>query len=514
MPYMDTQSLSEPPMASSSKPLTSISRMGRKEPRRNGIMTRTTEITAVPTTDARLLDERVAQRRGQLIAQKKKELLELLERHDDAVREAFHLDRFVTLASFDPEVAKTDTSQVFNAFRARFDLVASNIENVSGSGATAARRTRRAINDKRETIEALAQNLALVSSPSAQKASKGKGKAAQNASSAPSEPSRAKPKIAFPSSASQRFSPRKGRKSLPSRLDGPVSPAAPTPRSSGRGRGRGRGRGGRGKGVLRTKSLSAIVREPTSSDVDELESEDEVPPPTIAVAPAPQPTIPRLKKLRKRNEVESVNPPSTTIKRIKLIHRVPPPTYTHHEQLPPDKAYGGDLTKFLQSFVRLEDDGPDMVIEELNAAARIDGAYLRRINQLRGHGRLSHVEGSLPQEPEPPRPLGHWDSVVEGASIHLRIVRENGRARVNGARRVARLINAHWEKVAGADEKSKRLEEKKMQALVRSTLRAVQAHWKDAVKYVKQMKLAQEKEEQARRGRSIWTRSLSILRKH
>ena len=92
------------------------------------------------------------------------------------------------------------------------------------------------------------------------------------------------------------------------------------------------------------------------------------------------------------------------------------------------------------------------------------------------------MQGSVPKAPEPSRPLGHWDSVIERVSGHVKVVRENARARVSGARRVARLINAYWEKVAGADEKVKRLEEKKMQALVKSTMKVIQAQWKDAVK--------------------------------
>ncbi len=355
--------------------------------------------------------------------------------------------------------------------------------------------------------------LAPVPSVSTPKVSKGKGK--MTSRSAPLDsPTGARPK-AVPTF---RDVPKKGRKSLPSYLDAPA-PKLASP-SSARGKGRGRGRGGRGGRMSRRKSLGTIARGQSPSEVDELESEDDLVLGHAPVEPVLQPAIPRPKKPRKRKDVDSVTHPASTVKRIKLIHRVPPPVYTPHQQPPPARAYGGSVMRFLQSYVQLDDEGPEVTVEELEAVARTDGAYLRRINELRGHGRLSHAQGAVPQAPEPPRPMGHWDSVIERASGHLKVVRENARVRVGGARRVARLINAYWEKMAGADEKTKRLEEKKMQALVKSTLKTVQALWKDAVKvslpsillisrtinclpfkYVKQKKLALEKEEQARKGK-------------
>jgi helicase SWR1 len=41
---------------------------------------------------------------------------------------------------------------------------------------------------------------------------------------------------------------------------------------------------------------------------------------------------------------------------------------------------------------------------------------------------------------------------------------------------------AHWEKVAGADDKERKAEEKRLNVLAKATLKAVLAQWKEAVK--------------------------------
>lgn len=42
--------------------------------------------------------------------------MSIVDRHDDHVRELFHLDRFVTLLGFDPSVAKGRSSFCYLAY--------------------------------------------------------------------------------------------------------------------------------------------------------------------------------------------------------------------------------------------------------------------------------------------------------------------------------------------------------------------------------------------------------------
>ena len=49
----------------------------------------------------------------EMLQRKRDALNDIVNRHDDLVRELFHLDKFVTLVSYDPKVAKLDKSDVF-----------------------------------------------------------------------------------------------------------------------------------------------------------------------------------------------------------------------------------------------------------------------------------------------------------------------------------------------------------------------------------------------------------------
>ncbi|KAJ1306038.1 hypothetical protein OPQ81_010751 [Rhizoctonia solani] len=91
-------------------------------------------------------DGDLAERRASLIEQKKRELDEVYDTHDSLLRELFHLQKFVTLIGFDPNVAKQEKSEVWEEFRAPYDLW-----DQSSSGPSS-RRTRRAINERRESM--------------------------------------------------------------------------------------------------------------------------------------------------------------------------------------------------------------------------------------------------------------------------------------------------------------------------------------------------------------------------
>ncbi|CAE6457974.1 unnamed protein product [Rhizoctonia solani] len=91
-------------------------------------------------------DGGLAERRACLIEQKKRQLDEVYDTHDSLLREMFHLQKFVTLIGFDPDVAKQERSEVWEEFRGPYDLW-----DRSASGPSS-RRTRRAINERRESL--------------------------------------------------------------------------------------------------------------------------------------------------------------------------------------------------------------------------------------------------------------------------------------------------------------------------------------------------------------------------
>lgn len=171
------------------------------------------------------------------------------------------------------------------------------------------------------------------------------------------------------------------------------------------------------------------------------------------------------------------------LKRIKLVHRVPDPTYTHHDQLPSRKlAFPGKIPELLTSFYRLEDDDPDMTLDELQELAAEDGGHLAQDFRLRRDGRLHGPIQPVKKQVMPSRPQDVWDEVIDQLPTEVKVVRDAAKVRVNGAKKVAKLVVAHWEKVAAADDKERKAEERRVLMLAKTTLKAVTNQWKDAVK--------------------------------
>ncbi|KAF7362425.1 Helicase SWR1 [Mycena venus] len=73
---------------------------------------------APKVTPARIEAERTA-----LLSEKQTELAAVLDRHDDLIREKFHMENFVMMVDYDPEVAKQDESKVFQDYKSRHDLL-------------------------------------------------------------------------------------------------------------------------------------------------------------------------------------------------------------------------------------------------------------------------------------------------------------------------------------------------------------------------------------------------------
>ncbi|KAG1824364.1 uncharacterized protein BJ212DRAFT_1475674 [Suillus subaureus] len=116
-------------------------RNGKREGRgrRNGV-----------TKDARLVSqEDVAVERTTMLLERQAELDQIMDTHDAMVREAFHLEKFVTLIEYDPTIAKQDKSIVFQEYKSDYDL----LEKASTS-AGPSRATRRAHTERVQNLTA------------------------------------------------------------------------------------------------------------------------------------------------------------------------------------------------------------------------------------------------------------------------------------------------------------------------------------------------------------------------
>ncbi|KAJ7503144.1 SNF2 family N-terminal domain-containing protein [Mycena galericulata] len=84
-------------------------------------------------TPAKIEAERVA-----LVSEKQAQLVGVLDQHDDLVREMFHMETFLMMVDYNPEVAKQDESQVFRNYKSRYDL----LETAAPVSASSPRKTR------------------------------------------------------------------------------------------------------------------------------------------------------------------------------------------------------------------------------------------------------------------------------------------------------------------------------------------------------------------------------------
>ncbi|KAI5890077.1 uncharacterized protein SCHCODRAFT_02630796 [Schizophyllum commune H4-8] len=78
----------------------------------------------------------IEERRDALVLEKRTELSQIYDRHDDLVREIFHMKKFRIMTRYDPAEVKNDQSNVFLRHQAEYDLL------LQTEGAGPSRRTR------------------------------------------------------------------------------------------------------------------------------------------------------------------------------------------------------------------------------------------------------------------------------------------------------------------------------------------------------------------------------------
>ncbi|KAJ4483784.1 hypothetical protein J3R30DRAFT_1830750 [Lentinula aciculospora] len=110
------------------------------------------------------------------IADKEAELTHIYEGHDALVREAFHMEHFRMMLSYDPVEAKQDNSSVFQNYKANHDLLETANTSVPGPS----RRTRRADSERKSLVLPESIDISPTTSISASISSNRKGKALNN----------------------------------------------------------------------------------------------------------------------------------------------------------------------------------------------------------------------------------------------------------------------------------------------------------------------------------------------
>ncbi|PCH35712.1 hypothetical protein WOLCODRAFT_126206 [Wolfiporia cocos MD-104 SS10] len=433
-------------------------------------------------------EDRIERERALWIQQRQTELDRIFDIHDTLIREAFHLEKWTLLLSYDPKAAKEDRSAVFQEYQAQYDLV----DHSATPGPT--RTTRRAHTERVQALKA-PQAPAALSRPRKPKAAVVNGKPGTNMDV---------------SSLS------KGKSVQP----GSVFEDALAPRQHAKGKGKGKMKASQDFDKHPAKRAGEDYVQP---DAPRPHKKRRITP--SAATPGedgeawfttdsflmPPPPHRRTSNRRSRQSAV-VMPPSTppmdaslplpskpALRRIKLIVRRPDPEYSNPRQKPPAPQYGESLTSFLSSFTILD----DKVVDESTEAqlVRKEAQFWRRVDVLQREGRffpdsdlLLESSGTSAVQLVPQDPWAHVVEAVKARSVHQAV---NGR---QVAAQVANRVRAYWESRAVKEDRVKLQEEKRLRALAKATVKMVVAEWKKAVYHVREEERLKREEEERRRG--------------
>lgn len=135
-----------------------------------------------------------------------------------------------------------------------------------------------------------------------------------------------------------------------------------------------------------------------------------------------------------------------------------------------------------------------------------EAALYRRIDELREEGLLQSREEALKRSHqnrarEALRTNNHWDSILAQIGHRQHQQRVELRNKIQNAKRIARFVQAYWDEKLGRGEKQRKIEERRVRALAKWTVREVRKQWKLAVNVIRSQRNAKEKQEKDRAGR-------------
>ena len=200
-------------------------------------------------------------------------------------------------------------------------------------------------------------------------------------------------------------------------------------------------------------------------------------------------------------------PPSisrtSSIKRVRLIVRKPPPSYSNPRQKPPPPKFASNLTDFLSSYMSLDEQ--EQTLETLTMLAQKEAALREKIERLNKQGRFvpfmygDSFKGlasgkatpapvlaitANPNARDPRRSKDVWEHIVETIVHRGRHGGGGGGFLIRGrqvAGQVANRIQVYWDQSAVREDKARVQEEKRVRALAKATVKMVVAEWKKAV---------------------------------
>ena len=141
---------------------------------------------------------------------------------------------------------------------------------------------------------------------------------------------------------------------------------------------------------------------------------------------------------------------------------------------------------------------PGVLSDALARRAAHDASVFERVRQLASQGRtLANPDRKPAQEAR--RKKDHADHVVEHACYFAKLVADERKSHAQQARKLARMVTAHFDRLRGLDDRAQKEQERQLKALARGTAREVRKKWKMATSVVRA-----RRREQARAEREKW----------
>lgn len=444
--------------------------------------------------------------RDNLVTARQSALERVADQHDSDVRELFHMDRVTSMVYFDPVVAKSDNSRVWQDFKQQFDL-SSAVESTSLSALAGPkmRTTRRAANERNtgfgipvkstpefvaplpkkastkarrqsapnpETIESAPAPSSL---PVKGKQTKGKGKARK------SEPVKAMPKdeddsfdYAVPKddtpviTQSGRVSRARVKPTEASSLIDSLT-EAPLPTTS-------RGRKGKAKSTI---TLPTTDPNPPRYASPTLESK-----PAKPLSKAPQ------KKNAPKRKLPEISPFAEPLKRLRLDipddaeMTTEEPDPTHPDQRPLAIPTKEALPTFLESYISIEDvTGNDERPREFTNRINHEASTFDKITLYRNEGRLNSLNPDRKthhREKLRSKVGDHEDALVEAAIGQSKSLQEERKSKVGHGKKISRMVMEYFDQVENREERERERQERAMRALAKWTAREVRKKWRMA----------------------------------
>lgn len=229
-----------------------------------------------------------------------------------------------------------------------------------------------------------------------------------------------------------------------------------------------------------------------------------------ARAPPIKRKVGRPRKRAYSDFVDVVPRPPVVVERV---HGVPRARAMQPAHLPLAPRQGGSLSAYLQSWFTTGDFSSGSIgeLEVLSLSAlqereKRDAWLYTAIDQARAQGLLQDRDEAMQRSmqsraKEAGRTLTPWDTIIQAVVGESARKRAEIRSKTAICKRLARMVQLHWDEKLGRGEKQKRFEEKRMRAVAKWTVREVRKQWKLAVNVVKARRAIKDKEERDRVGR-------------